>query len=195
MASLFTPSTSSIDSWLKFDGVKLPALPTCQLNGTDVGCRQVCNNSTELFNATDPHSNNNLVTCGLWTSLVLAYSDPSYVEANGTLGSVKDNSSQTLLAPFERLDLNESDFQNASQYADTISSCFEFIYINTKAFSFDDNGKTPAACTRDDLFPVGSYNYSNSGFEYTTSLKDCLQEICSPLTLDPDLAGIGVGSS
>ena len=161
----FSPSNSSVHAWLDFNGTILPALPACQSNTSVVNCHQVCGDGASLFS----DQSNSLVTCGLWTSLVLNNSDST---ANGTLVRISDNSSRELFFPFQRLDLNESDFQNASLYADTISDCFESIYINVKRFSFADDGNTPAACTRHDLFPL-----SGSG----NSLQDCVQAICSPL--------------
>lgn len=176
-SATFTPSNSTIADWLHFDWKTVPALTNCQLDNMNVSCTGVCNNSTALFAG----PTNNLVNCGIWTSLVMGYTESEF---NQTLGPTENASIyDSLFSPFQSLDLNASNFQNTSLYADTISHCFEFLYINVKRFSFADDGKTPAACTRPDLFPV---TYGN------TSLKDCVGEICSPLTLNPDLAGIGV---
>ena len=184
MSATFSPSNSSIHSWLSFDGTTLPTLPTCQYNNSVVSCSQACNDSVSLFSDSSSQSNS-LVTCGLWTSLVMASTD---VAANGTLGPTNStNASSDLLTPFQPLNLNASDYQNASVYADIISNCLQDIYQNVKQFTFAaDDGITLAACTRHELFPVGPGN---------NSLNDCLQGICSPLTLNPDLAGIGVGSA
>lgn len=104
-------------------------------------------------------------------------------DANGTLGPSNVSVAQSLSSAFQSGDLTTSDFQSVPIYADTISGCFQSIYINVKMFSFADNGMVPEACTRQDLFPIeGSEN----------SLNDCVKAICSPLTMDPDLAGIGV---
>ena len=53
------------------------------------------------------------------------------------------------------------------------------------------------ACTKNGVFPY-SPNASlpdpdaNGDLDYTLSpLNDCLDEICAPMTLNPDLAGIG----
>ena len=180
-SATFSPSNSSIHTWFSFNGTNLPKLPTCQWNHTDVSCTQVCNDSVALFTS----QSDNLVTCGLWTSLVL-----KYIQQNGTYFptdnfETAENISRIILPPFERFDLNTSNFRNASIYADTISNCFQSIYTNVKEYSFDDDGndKIATACTRQVLFPAAGSN---------SSVKDCLGAICSPLTLDPDLAGIGV---
>ena len=175
----FSPSNSSISDWLHFDWKTVPDVINCQLNNTNVSCARVCNDSDALFS----EQSTNLVTCGIWTNLVLSYTDYYH---NDTLGPQKNLTiDDSLFSPFQHLDLNASNFQNTSIYADTISNCFEFLYVNVKRFSFADDGSIPAACTRSDMFPV---NYT------TTSLRDCVRDICSPLTMNPDLAGIGVSS-
>lgn len=176
--STFNPINSSIHNWLTYDGTALPSLPTCQHDGKNTNCTHVCQNSSSLFSASSDQSSN-LVTCGLWTKQIIANS----MYGNGSLSPTNHDNWSSLISAFEPLGLGTYHYQDASTYADTISNCFEFIYLNVKQYSYADDGKIPAACTRSDLFPV------NSSY---TSLNDCLTEICSPLTLDPDLAGIGV---
>jgi len=182
--STFSPSNSSLHTWLTWDLATIPVLPKCQINSVDVNCTQVCNNSEALFTS----QSNNLVTCGLWTTLVTEHSQPGpYSDPNKTVDWTNNTVAEYIDEFFPGTGLNLGDFQNAainaSMYADTISNCLEDMYNNVKDWSFSDNGFTPAACTRQELFPIGPGN---------SSLKDCLQAICSPLTLNPDLAGIGV---
>lgn len=181
--STFTPSNSSLQSWLNFNsnGNILPILPACKHNDSDISCAQVCNDTSWLFSS-QANQSSNLLTCGLWTEIAMWHLPLD--NDNSTLGSITpSNFSTSQLAPFQQLGLNTSDFPNVATYASTISGCFEALYVNVKHYSYADDGKTPTACTQQDLFPVATN---------ASSLETCLQEICSPLTLNPDLAGIGV---
>ena len=170
---------SSIQPWLNFSTFRVPTLRPCTtMNSTTVSCAQVCNDSALLFQ--DQPSN--LVTCGIWTTLVGASgANESYDPLDPDL--------LPLMQSFANLGLVPSIYQYTASYADTISDCLEFIYRNTKEWSFSDNGDTAAACTRNDLFPFSTTGPIHST---TQALEDCLKSICSPLTLNPDLAGIGV---
>ena len=184
-------SNSSLVKWLKFDGTagNLPTIPSCialdTRNGSfaDVSCAKVCNDSASLF-WDQPV---NLVNCGLWTSLASA---SSVLDVNNALVQNDNSTSKELLQHFESVNLTQETFQYATSYASVISNCMEVIYLNVKEFSFSDNGQVPSACTREQLFPFGSND--NSTKYSTDALGDCIDLICSPLTLNPDLAGIGV---
>ena len=174
-----TLSNSSIQPWLEFGSNQVLTLRPCtNENSTTVSCAQVCNDSILLFQ--DQPSN--LVTCGIWTTIVGAnYShnpfDPYFLQ---------------LMPTFASVGLVPSIYQYTASYADTISDCLGFIYHNIKEWSFADNGDTAAACTRNDLFPILTQGPVNSTIQ---ALDDCLNSICSPLTMNPDLAGIGVSPS
>ena len=175
-------SNSSIQPWLDFSSNQVPKLRPCTTaNLTIVSCAQVCNDSAVLFQ--DQPSN--LVTCGVWTTIVGASG------ANESHNPF-DSDLLQLMPIFENFGLVPSIYQYTTSYADTISDCLEFFYRNIKEWSFSDNGDTAAACTRNDLFPILTQGPIGST---TQALEDCLKSICSPVTLNPDLAGIGVSPS
>lgn len=205
-------SNSSISGWVGFDTSGLPTIYPCQhVNDTsgiavltNASCAQVCNDSVSLFwPPTDNPPTNNLVTCGLWTTLMGQY---TYLGPNNELQYDTTINTEGLLSPFQGTGLNESDVQYLPSYTDTISDCFERIYVNAKKFTFSDDGRAASACTRDELFPLApstspsdpsgdspTYGLADAAFKPTIdALKDCLDATCSPLTLNPDLAGIGV---
>ena len=196
-------SNSSISDWLEFDGTSFD-LPSCQyvnytghLTYFDAGeslidsvpdittasCAQVCNDSASLF---APHTNN-LVTCGLWSTLLSSY---TAFGPNNSLVANNNENSTDLFNQFSELGLDLSVLDYATSYADTISTCFQLLYYNAKFFTYSDDGTTVEACTREVLFPLGSN--TNSSTPITSALQTCLSAICSPITLNPDLAGIGV---
>ena len=177
-----TVSKSSIQPWLDFSSNQIPTLRPCtNENLTTVSCAQVCNHSAVLFQ----DQSSNLVTCGIWTTIVGARG------ANESQNPFDPDLLQ-LMQTFANVGLIPSIYQYTASYAETISDCLQFIYRNIKEYSFSDNGDTAVACTRNDLF-----QFLNPGpFNSTTqALQDCLKSICSPLTLNPDLAGIGVSPS
>lgn len=177
-----TLSNSSIQPWLNFSSTQVPTLHPCtNENSTMVSCAQVCNDSIALFQ----DQSSNLVTCGIWTTIVGARG------ANEGLNPFDPDLLQ-LMPTFANFGLVPSIYQYTVSYADTISNCLEFIYHNIKEWSFSDNGDTAEACTGNDLFPFLTQGYVSST---TQALEDCLKSICSPRTLNPDLAGIGVITS
>lgn len=195
-----TLNHSSLQAWLNFDAVNLPPIPSCQYANftdpsrnatepldipvlTNASCAQVCNDTASLFAL----QSDNLVTCGLFTSIVSAF---TYLGPNNTLVPNNDSHLDHLTSPAPWKELISNEAQYAPLYADVIGDCLEVVYYNIKEYSFSDDGHVAAACTRDQLFPFGSN--SNDTHTTTSALGDCLNEICSPLTLNPDLAGVGV---
>lgn len=176
--STFSPSNSSIHEWLKFNYTSLPEHFACSDHSTNNSCRQVCDDGLSLFH----DQPTNLVTCGMWTRLVIATSD---YDAKGTPIPNNDTTVQSLYSAFNDVDLRASDLQNVSIYADVISNCFQRIYSSVRRFSFAHDNNAASACTSQNLFPSGR-------LQNWSSLTDCVQAICSPVTLNPDLAGIGV---
>lgn len=90
-----------------------------------------------------------------------------------------------LLRPATRLFVYKSRNSDSS-----IAIGFHLLYYNAKFFTYADDGTTIAACTREELFPLGSN--TNTSAPITSALQTCLSAICAPITLNPDLAGIGV---
>lgn len=202
MASL---SNSTIHDWLQYNGTDL-ALPSCQyVNYTghldysksgiawidsppdisNASCSQVCNDSTSLF---EPGTNN-LVNCGLWSTYLSAYTE---FDSDHALTLNHNPPPVSLYNQFKKVGLDLGLIEYALSYADTISSCLQLFYYNAKFFTHADDGTTTTACTREVLFPLGSNR--NTSTPTTKALQECIQSICSPITLNPDLAGIGVSS-
>lgn len=201
-------SNSSLHNWITFNETtwnNVPFPPCQQVTWTlqnysekslvptitNASCVQVCNDSSSLFGWQE-----NLATCGLWSTLVYAYnfdvvgSDPSrYIE----------EAPVDLLSSFADVGLDADDpeyFQSAIGYADIMSACFVYLYQITRK----DDGLVSGACTKNWLFPYSldttflmpnnsvDVNFNHS----TTALSSCLSEMCSPVTLNPELAGVGV---
>lgn len=209
-------SNSSLQDWIFFDetfGTNV-SFPPCQhVNWTvpnadepthnlslpiitNASCTQVCNDSISLFGQQD-----NLATCGLWSTLVYAYNfDGSGADATRYI----ERAPVDLLSAFADVGLDAEDptyFQSVVNYADIISPCFLYLYQNVKAWKVADDGLVPSACTKNRLFPYlpGSnitYDSADINFNYSVNaLYDCLIDICSPVPLNPELAGIGVSLS
>ncbi|KAK0508631.1 hypothetical protein JMJ35_008907 [Cladonia borealis] len=134
--------------------------------------------------------NDNLVTCGLWTTLISAYTT---IGPGNYLVPNSNNQSTHLLKQFQELGFNDDVHEQALAVADSISSLLQRLYFDAKFLTSSNDGTTPSACTRSTLFPLGSN--SSSTDHSLQALRSCLQAICSPVTLNPDLAGIGVFSS
>ena len=163
---------------------------------TDASCTQVCNDSRSLFGWQD-----NLATCGLWSTLVYAYNfDGSGADPNRYI----DRAPADLLNSFANVGLDAHDpeyFQSAVSYADVMSACFVYLYQNVKAWKLVDYGLVYGACTKNGLFPYSpGSNMSDSSADVNfnqsaNALYACLADICSPVALNPELAGVGVSFS
>ena len=109
---------------------------------------------------------------------------------------------RSVLKAFEEVDLDTSVPQYiewATTYMDTIGACFIYLYQNVKPYTFAVDGKVLGSCLVEALFtysPNITYNitsfYDNTVLGTLDQLHDCVEDTCSPVTLNPDLAGIGV---
>lgn len=164
---------SSIQPWLDFDGIKLPAsLPSCQNTRDENGnitestgdCAEVCGSANNLWNSDYPR---NVGMCGLWVTL-----------------TTNDHYPKDLLTRFGYLGLNAS---NASQvYAanDSVST------ILMKTYETQIIGSIPqGACSAPMLWsaPVGKSSHS--------TLYKCMNTICIAPSVNPDIGGIEVSLS
>ena len=217
MAYLLTPLTdSSLQSWISFNETTWNnvSFPPCQYVNwttpnvdeptydlslpiiTNASCTQVCNHSLSLFG-----EQSDLATCGLWSSLVYAYNFD---------GSAPDPNRYTAKAPVDMLNsfanvgLDAHDpeyFQSAVSYADVMSACFIYLYQNVKAWKAADDGLVSGACTKNGLFPYSpGSNMTDSSAEVNfnhsaNAVYNCLVDICSTVSLNPELAGVGVSLS
>ena len=188
-------SNSSIKDWIEFDGHPPNYLKPCvdvynvNISSTaTIGCDRVCNNSDYLFSVNNPE---NLVNCGLWSSI----NNPLEIGTNQTdykwnttiyNDHLQNSSIDALLAPFAAIGLS-NDQSLAIATRNVIGNCFSALYALTRSGSSQDDGRVIANCTTDSLFPALFL-----GDNITAPLGDCLDAICSPKTLNPDLGGIGV---
>ncbi len=189
--SWFNSSASSIQAWLDFNGT-LPTITPCRdlemghrefPRVIEANCTTVCNHTLSLYSPLV----NNLVTCGLWTTLISAYTT---IGPENCLVSNNNDKSTHLLEQFQELGFNGDVHEQALAVADSISWRLQLLHYDAKFLTSSNDGTTPVACTRNILFPLGSN--SNSTNHTLQALRSCLQTICSPVTLNPDLAGIGV---
>lgn len=156
-----------------------------------VSCVQVCNDIALLF---DPlFQSKNLVNCGRWSALVISAS-PLEQGPNHTI-IINDKSIQDEIIAYEAVGLNASDYHLAPESADIISTWLAYMYTSVVSFSFLDDHKVKLECTRAKMFPgmFSTTGYSTGSFEDgRAALATCLDSLCSPITLNPELAGIGV---
>lgn len=199
----FNTSSSSIQPWLEFNGT-LPAMTPCEVavfpsNSTgpvwqETSCANVCNDTFSLF-FTPHRSNQNLAQCGIWLSLM---ADHTFFGRGAVVTLTGDTSNAPgHLAyvdwegiPDSYLDFSSYELAQSTSYA--ITNTLQWLYWSLRAFSSDDTGSVPIACTTRSLFPIGAVGNRLDSRNVTRSITACLKEICDPITLDPDLAGIGV---
>lgn len=157
-------------------------IPTTVMKVVAASCAEVCSDTRSLFYS--PSSN--LATCATWSSYINENALPrgnNLTEAFSAVG----------------LYLNDS---ASSIYANTIAQCFIDFYAAGKHTQLLTDLMIPAECTSARIFPnrttdpylIGILKEPDSGVRLgISSAKNCIEAICSPRTLDPDLAGIGVG--
>ena len=201
---------SSLHNWISFNETAWnnASFPSCQhvrwtlpngedqpvRNITNASCMEVCNDSVSLFGWQE-----NLATCGLWSTLVYAY---NYDGPGLDSSRYTERAPVDLLNSFADVGLDADDpeyFQSAVGYADIMSACFVYLYQLTQR----DGGFVSGFCTKNGLFPYSPWSgfYRPNGsvdanFNHSaTMLSICLVEMCSPVALNPELAGVGVSIS
>ena len=180
-------SNSSIQIWLDYTitGALPATIPPCQITPEYYydaimvadNCTALCTDSSHLL---DPRTPNNLVTCGLWSSLI--------VNQSRTIGF--DNA---LLDPFVHLGLDTKNATYAFSVRDIIASVLSGLYTGTVEATYLGEESLARACAEQYLFDIIPRVPELSGSDSKSSLHDCIDAICSPITLNPDLGGIGVG--
>lgn len=183
-------ANSSLSVWLNWGGVLPAVIHLCQSvrysNGVpsfnNASCAQVCNDTVSLFDS----RTHNLETCGLWLTSLVNPVPP------GSSNSVD------FLPKFSSVGLNTSAYQYNITYADAISSCLVDFGFRVKLGSVSA-GTVSSGCTNTLLFPFSTTASLNTGgfqdfddWMSSSALKACLNDICSPRRLSPDLVGIGV---
>ena len=184
-------SDSSIQPWLDFQGDNLPAnIPSCQTRQTDGrvildGCLTVCNQSVELLNSDKP---NNLPTCGLYATLTML---DAYTLARNPIGSYDDSHDQyvALLGRFSNLGLKANDVAYALAARNAVSATMTVLQKITNIQTFRGDSLLEGACSEQALFPSATFGFNT---DLPQHLRDCVNAICAPRSLNPDLGGIGV---
>lgn len=122
-----------------------------------------------------------------WSAILSAY---TYLTLNNMISYNDNTSILPLLRKFQSVGLDGRVLEYTPSYADTISACLTYIYLNVKQYTFKDDSMIFGPCTKTGLFlPFGS---NQNTTQYTSdSLDLCLDAICAPATMNPDLAGIG----
>ena len=181
----------SLQPWVDFDhGVQtcgenpysiIPAtdLQPCSAYGQNQNCSFVCQILDDLFNASEPQ---NLLNCGMW---VTACSAPTFPYcANATRWT----------AHFESIGLNldtpqlESPWYDASEQCSDLSTTVEgnIATCLTDYYATINDGTDKAG-----LVPLPCSNWTSA----EGTIDNCLENLCSARTLNPDVGGIGVSTS
>ena len=178
-------SNSSIQIWLDFNGDLPATIPTCQTIAlttennpivVSASCIDVCND-TELI--CDSRLTDSLAVCGLWSSLT-------------TLQFANISQHRSSLEAFVPLGLDYSDAAYTNTARNSVALCLSSVYTDVVAGTYLGQGFLPTACTEQELF--NSFYFQLLQFGQTTKqpLLDCVDAICAPATVNPNLGGIGV---
>ena len=195
----FDPAQSSIQPWLDFDGTNLPHVGGCQLvvaaNDTDpaatlknASCIEVCSSTTSLqslfpiraHGAVDP----NLANCGIWATMAAAYYK--------TPLQLLSEADSVNWAGFADSTLNFSVSQETRMPMLQITEILQSLYMTFHGLWLSDDSAIPLACITRLLFMTPLEDPTEAIQVSLRNLRACLEQMCSPPTLDPDLAGIGV---
>lgn len=206
MVSSNSITNSSIQLWLDFNGTLPTTIPPCQLRDSEDGnspnvsiqsCTDICTHISALI---DPLLPNNLLTCGLWASLV------------GSEKSRTPDMDNKDLVPFISLGLDYKDVTYANRVQDTVWMTLHLMFTGLAAGTSTSTMTTGAVhinCSSLILFAKNSsvsryaashlqrtspsWSHNSGEARYLTTVSSCLSNICVPKELNPDLAGIGVG--
>ena len=158
----------------------LPPIQPCYggtIGGELVNCSVVCENLDLLF---DPQHPDNLITCGLWATVGAGLSQTGQLPAT---------------TPFDAVGLNVSSIEATStvgfsnggvltknaRLQSNVVSCFAAFYAAIHSPTHDWVS-APKSCS------------TTAVFQYPFAVKSCLEDLCSPRTLNADFGGIGVRS-
>ena len=131
-----------------------------------------------LFDAEMP---NNLLTCGLWASMAVAQGHPTGPDREAFLS----------------LGLDYEDSAYMSKATESVSTALTVLYKTVTTGTYLYDGKIPESCGSTALFgPTAAMGIRAMGIGGEIlklfTLQNCIDEICSPRELNPDLGGIGV---
>ena len=134
--------------------------------------------NTSLF---DPATADNLVNCGIWTSVV-----GNWQARYEAIASISD----TLADPLRAIGLNPTIALVISAVKGSGDSCFSAVCALSGLGTIEADGSIAASCDSDNLFPNDFLNASNHNI--TGWIANCVDAICVPVILNPDIGGIGV---
>ena len=161
----------SFETWNTFhSNTKLD--PCVYGNGTIVACSKVCNDTRFLL---DPEWPQNLNTCGIWAYYV---SGTKFIAAHGPNG--------TFIDVYQGLGLKGNDYEFATAVQGKIADCMNEVDYGLPTGYNTDYSK----CNRDTIF--GGWPRPGPSYGFGATIRPCLDDICSPKTLNPDVGGIGV---
>lgn len=176
-------SNSSIQPWLDLNNAasNLPTnIPVCQ---GPQKCAEVCIESVELI---DPGRPNNLLTCGLFSSLtMLNY----YAVQMPSVAPLPKSRVDTLLEPFSRLGLDANNETHSYATRNAVSECLSELYQVTRVQTSKGQEVSTGPCSEQLLYPFQASEFSTNIAE---PLLSCVNAICAPRTLNSDLGGVGV---
>ena len=165
---------SCIQPWLDYPYSQGSFTPRCHdpypLYGAPPdSCMAVCNTSSLLG------WSNNLLTCGYWANLAALSAQNA--------GSLSHGPPLQELKKCNEVGLNASDTAYVKASQDAISSRLNGIGKSTRALMYQIDTSYYEPCSRLTLFSS------------STTVHTCIDAICAPRTLNPDLGGVGVSLS
>lgn len=114
----------------------------------------------------------NLVTCGLWLSII---NEHMYRGPGGTL-TLTSNATD-LLEPFQDVSLNTSDLEWAQTYSDAISACLFSACVYAKAPTSSDEWTSAISYITDKLF-VSHGSNADTSTVFSTGEMLRMQQSC-----------------
>lgn len=183
-------SGSSIQPWLDFQLVgsdfmteSIPAtIPSCQnvLPESPHNCAQICNSSLLLAYEGAP---NNLLTCGLWATLIV-------LDSSAVMHKWLDVHAryQDVLGRFVTVGLDAADEAFASATIEAVSTALSTLLQENRHWTYQSDSVL-GTCSQQYLFPSTERQYY---IDIPQRVRNCVTEIYAPKSLNPDLGGIGV---
>lgn len=183
---------SKIVNWL--EGHPWTSIEPCQgheidtLDFAQADCAQVCNESRLLFDG----RSQNLVNCAFWATIADTLTDSPASFADKP--QIPSDEAMQYLEQYEATGLDSRVFKYASSFLDIVGNCFMVIYLDRFQNTYLDDGSVHESCTRTGLFPGSNVQGDVASLATYTgkTLQSCLDALCAPVPLNPDLAGIGV---
>ena len=179
-----------MDEDLDFRTDSIPAtLPLCQTGDHSGGpvvlgnCTEVCEFANTLLDADLP---NNLLTCGLWATLITLDNYSTAVPGQ-TIEAVHEQY-QDVLRRFDTLGLDASNSTYVSATIEAVSTTL-FTLLKENRIQTYQSSSIQGPCDQQTLFLIPSWA---SDTDVPQLLRNCISAIYAPRSLNPDLGGVGV---